>query len=126
MDQMKKYFLYIVLLILLAIFTTFLIEVGLNSTYNKMQNSGSNLAYVTIFQAEATPVNGRIRGIIKYDDENQIEGKYLKFDFYSDRNVNMGTKYIEIDKTNTEQPFELMFRLNNVTNYKMSVVNEKN
>lgn len=125
MDKMKKYFIYIILLILLAVLSEFLIAVGLNSTYKQMQNSSSGIDNVSILQAESTKVNGRIRGIINYDNNNSINGKYLKFDFFSDRNVNMGSKYIEIDKTSTEQPFELFFKLNNVTNYKMSVVDEK-
>lgn len=125
MDRMKKYLLYIVLLILFAILTEFLIAVGLNSTYKEMDNKTSNIPQVNIFQSESTKVNGRIRGIIKNDENNPIEEKYLKFDFYSDRGVNMGSKYIEIDKTAKEQLFEAFFKLNNVTSYKMSFVNDK-
>lgn len=124
MDKMKKYFIYIILLILLAVISEFLIAVGLNSTYKQIENSSSSIPNISILQAEATKVNGRIRGMIK-NEENPIEGKYLKIDFFSDRDVNMGSKYIEIDKTVEDQPFELFFKLNNVTNYKMSVVNEK-
>lgn len=126
MDKMKKYLIYIILLILLALLTEFLIAVGLNSTYKQMENnSSSNLSQVEIYQSESTKVNGRIRGIIKNDEENPIKEKYLKFDFFSDRGVNMGSKYVEIDKTKTSQPFEAFFKLNNVSNYKMSFVNEK-
>lgn len=126
MDKMKKYFLYIILLILFAIFTEFLIAVGLNSTYKQMENdSNESIPQVDIYQSESTKVNGRIRGIIKNDEKNPIEEKYLKFDFYSDRGVNMGSKYIEIDKTKQEQPFEVFFKLNNVSHFKTSLVNEK-
>ena len=126
MDKMKKYLLYIVLLILFALFTEFLIAVGLNARYKEMENSSSsNLPQVQIIQSESTKVNGRIRGIIKNDEKNPINEKYLKLDFYSDRGVDMGSKYIEIDKTKTEQPFEAFFKLNNVSNYKMSFVNKK-
>ena len=126
MDNMKRYLLYIVLLILFALFSDFLIHVGLNSAYKQLEYS-SNLgdSKVQIIQSESTKVNGRIRGIIKNDEQHPIEEKYLKLDFYSERGVNMGSKYIEVDKTKTEQPFEAFFKLNNVSNYKMSFVNEK-
>ena len=124
MDKMKKYLLYIVLLVVFALFSSLLITVGLNSSYKSIERKEDNLSYVNIYQAEATKVNGRIRGIIN-NKENNIYEKYLKFDFYTPRDVYMGSKYIEIDKSETEMPFELFFKLNNVSYYKVSLVNEK-
>lgn len=126
MDKMKKYFIYVILIILFAIFTEFLINVGISSTYSQMEDtSNKKLANVEIYQAESTKVNGRLKGMIKNNEENPITEKYLKFDFYSDRGVNMGSKYIEIDRTKQEQLFEAFFKLKNVSNYKISFVNEK-
>lgn len=126
MDKMKKYGIYVILLILFAIFTEFLINVGISSTYSQMEDtSNKKFANVEIYQAESTKVNGRLKGMIKNSAENPITEKYLKFDFYSDRGVNMGSKYIEIDKTKQEQLFEAFFKLKNVSNYKVSFVNEK-
>lgn len=125
MDKMKKYLLYIVLLLVFALFTNFLIAVGLNSNYKQIYNSGETLSNVNIFQSEATKVNGRIRGMIHNDTKEPIEENYLKIDFFSSRDVNMGSKYIEIDKTQEDMPFEAFFKLNNVSYYKMSLVKEK-
>lgn len=126
MDKMKKYFIYVILIILFAIFTEFLINVGISSTYSQMEDtSNKKFANVEIYQAESTKVNGRLKGMIKNSEENPITEKYLKFDFYSDRGVNMGSKYIEIDRTKQEQLFEAFFKLKNVSNYKISFVNEK-
>ena len=126
MDKMKKYFLFVILIILFAIFSEFLINVGISSTYHQMEDTTSiELSNVEIYQAESTKVNGRLRGMIKNDEQNPIKEKYLKFDFYSDRGVNMGSKYIEVDKTKDEQFFEAFFKLKNVSNYKVSFVNEK-
>ncbi|MBR3002997.1 MAG: hypothetical protein IKF38_05525 [Clostridia bacterium] len=125
MDKMKTYLLYIVLLILFALFTELLIAVGLNSAYKQIESNSKDIAQVEIYQEEATKVNGRIRGVIKNDEQNPIEARYLKFDFFSERGVNMGSKYIEIEKSKDMQPFEAFFKLNNVSNYKMSFVNEK-
>ncbi len=125
MDKMKKYILYIVLLIVFAIFTNFLIAVGLNSNYKQIFSKNDGNSKVEIYQSEATKVNGRIRGIIHNDEKEPIEEKYLKIDFYSDRDVNMGSKYIELDKTQKNMPFEAFFKLNNVAYYQTSFVNEK-
>ncbi len=125
MGKMKTYFLYIIGLILFAIFSEFLIAVGLNSTYKQMESSGNIPPQVNIYQSEATTVNGRIKGIIKNEKNKPIEEKYLKLDFYSERDVNMGSSYIEIDKTKEEMPFESFFKLNNVAYYKAEFVNEK-
>ena len=68
-------------------FSNFIISVGLNSSYKKM-SSTSNVNTprgVEITEAESTLVNGKIKGKIKYDEEQDIEGKYLRMDFLSKR-----------------------------------------
>lgn len=124
MDKVKKYILYIVLLVAFALFSNLLIAVGLNANYKDIERKQDNLSQIEIFQAEATKVNGRIRGIIN-NKEKKIEEKYLKLEFFSARDVNMGSKYIEIDPNQEEMPFEAFFKLNNVSSYKVSLVNEK-
>lgn len=125
MDKLKKYLLYIALLIGFTLFANFLIAVGLNSNYREIENKNPNDARIEIYQSEATKVNGRIRGLIHNDEKEPIEEKYLKIEFFSKRNVNMGSKYIEIDKQMEEMPFEAFFKLNNVSYFKTSFVNEK-
>lgn len=124
MDKIKKYILYIALIALFALFSNFLIAVGLNSNYKEIERRQDNLSQVEVVQAEATKVNGRIRGIIN-NKENKIEHKYLKIEFFTERNINMGSKYIEINHDQEEMPFEAFFKLNNVSSYKISVVDEK-
>lgn len=124
MDKVKKYILYIVLLVVFALFSNFLIAVGLNANYKEIERKQDNLTQVEIYQAEATKVNGRIRGIIN-NKENKIEHKYLKIEFFTARDINMGSKYIEINHEQEEIPFEAFFKLNNVSSYKISFVDEK-
>lgn len=54
---------YVLWLIAFFIFSNFLIEVGLNSNYKKIERR-DEFSGVSIYQAEATKVNGRIRGFI--------------------------------------------------------------
>lgn len=124
MDRLKTFLIYTLIVIGFFIFSEFLINVSLNTTYKTIGRK-DNLAQVQVYQAEATKVNGRLKGTIYQTQENPIETKYLQVDFYSARNVKLGTKYIEVEKGKEEQEFELYFRLNNVNYYDISRTNEK-
>lgn len=50
---------------------------------------------VTVNVAEATNVNGNVKGTIKNTTEERVTDKYLRFDFYTPRDVNIGTKYLK-------------------------------
>ncbi|MCI8471419.1 MAG: hypothetical protein HFJ35_08280 [Clostridia bacterium] len=120
----KKIVIWILILVGVFIFSDFLISVGLNSTYKDIQREDNNAAIV-VYQADATYVNGRMRGLIKETEE--LQGKYVKVELYSKRDVLAGKSYIEIQNSQKDgvQPFELLFRAQDVAYYKMEVVNEK-
>lgn len=122
---MKKILIWVLILVGIFILSDFLIYVGLNSTYKDIERKDDN-SQIVVYQADATYVNGRIRGIVKNTDEIQ-DDKYLKIELYSKRNVLLGKSYIEIkDVENGEtQPFELLFRAKDVATYKIETVNEK-
>ena len=121
---MKKIRTWILILIGVFILSDFLINVGLNSSYKDIQRQDENLQIV-VYQADATYVNGRIRGLIKNSENTQ--GKYLKIELYTKRNVLVGKSYIEIKDLEEEetQPFELLFRAQEVAFYKIETVTEK-
>ena len=126
MERLKTLLMYALWVVLFIIFSEFLINVGLNSTYKPIERK-DNIAQVNIYQAEATLVNGRIRGLITNSQPEDLSGKYLKFDFYSERDVFLGRKFIAI---NTLQPdetqnFEILFKLTDVDYYTVSIVDEK-
>lgn len=123
MKTFLKYALWVVGFIILS---EFLINVGLNSAYKDIKRK-DEIAQVGVYQADATLVNGRIRGIIKNQETNNISGKYLKIDFYSNRDVNLGKKYVPIEELETEgtQIFEVFFKLQEVKSYEISIVDEK-
>ena len=125
MDRVKTLLKYAVWVLAFIILSEFLINVGLNSTYRKI-NRKDNIEQVNIYQAEATLVNGRIRGIIQNTDRD-ISNKYAKFSFYSERNVLLGKKFIEINnlENGEVQPIELFFKLEGVKSYSVEIVDEK-
>lgn len=124
MSTMQKIILWIAILIGVFILSDFLINVGINSAYQDIQRDDTN-SQVVVYQADATYVNGRIRGIIKGAEKPQ--GKYLKVELYSERDVLVGKNYIQIEDLEKEdtQAFELLFKATDVASYKMSMVEEK-
>ena len=129
MDRMKTFLKYVIWIVLFFFFSNLIISVGLNSSYKTMTTaSDTNMTReVEITEAESTLVNGKIKGKIKYDEEQDIEGKYLRMDFLSKRDNVVGTKYIPItaNKENPVQDFDAFFELHDVTSYKTSIVDKK-
>ncbi len=123
-ETKKKVVIWVLILIGVYVLSDFLIYVGINSTYKDIQRQDSN-SQVVVYQADATFVNGRIRGMIK--DTDEIQGKYLKVELYTKRDVLVGKSYIEVkDKEDSKtQPFEVLFKANDVAYYKIDSVKEK-
>lgn len=126
MSRMKTLILYVIAVVGFFIFSQIMINVSLESTYQKLGRK-DNISQVLIYQAEATKVNGRIKGTIINSKDNPINAKYLKFDFYSPRDVLIGTKYIELAniEQNGKQELEMYFKLENVNYYNISTTDEK-
>ena len=112
--------------ILFFILSNFLINVGLNATYKPIERR-DNVSQVNIYQAEATLVDGRIRGLITNSETEDLSGKYLEVDFYSERDVYLGRKIININQlqANETQNFEILFKLEDVEYYSVSIVDER-
>ena len=126
MDRMKTFLKYAIWLILFFIFSEFLINVGLNSSYKDIKRR-DNIEQVQIIEAKSTLVNGKVKGIITNSEEDFLTGKYLRIDYYSKRNILVGTKYILIETTenNKTQDFNTYFELKDVTSYEVSIVDNK-
>lgn len=126
MSRMKTFLKYAMWVILFFILSEVLINIGLNSSYRDIKRR-DNLQQIEITEAQATAINGKVKGIIKNSEEDYLTGKYLKIDLYSKRDNNVGTKYVEIKTTeaNKTQEFGIHFELNEVTSYEISIVEEK-
>lgn len=126
MDRMKTFFKYVLWVVLFFIFSEFLINVGLNSSYKKMERK-DNTSQVQIIEAKSTLVNGKVKGTITNSEEDYLTGKYLRIDYYSKRDILVGTKYIDIHTTehSKSQNFNTYFELQEVTSYEVSIVDYK-
>ena len=121
MDRMKTFMKYALWVIAFAIFSEFIINVGLNSSYKKIERKDET-PQVQIYQAEATLVNGRINGTIDTSSTNQ---QYVKIDLFSKRGTFLGKKYIQLQKAQSKQDFNIYFELHDVESYQISLVDEK-
>ena len=126
MDRMKTFLIYLILFVLFFFFSNLLIFIGLNTNYDRISSIGEVPSQVNINQAEATLVNGRIRGTITNNGQEDLNGKYMKVDLYSPRNVLLGTKYLQMTDLaqNAEENFEVFFKAQDVEHYKISFVDK--
>ena len=126
MDRMKTLLKYAIWLILFFIFSNIMINFSLETTY---QNIGrkDNLEQVNVYQAQATKINGRIKGSIYNNTESQILNDYLRIDLYSERDVFLGSKYVDISalRDNETRNFEVYFKMQDVDYYEMNFTDEK-
>ena len=126
MDRMKTLLKYALWVILFYIFSNLMIYLNIETTY---QNIGrkDNLSQVTVYQAQATKINGRIKGTIYNDAENKITNNYLRIDLYSERDNYLGSKYIDVSnmRDNETREFEIYFKVQDVDYYEMKFTDEK-
>ena len=127
MSRMKTFLKYALWVVGFFILSDILISVGLNSLYRDIKNTGNLDNRISIYQSEATAVNGRVRGTINNSGEDDLSNKFLKMDFYSKRDVFLGSKYIEIGKLGKDESknFEAFFKLKDVSYYKTKFVDHK-
>lgn len=125
MDRLKKFLLYIIIGLAFFAFSDLLINIGLNTTYKKIDGK-NNIEQIDITRAEATLVNGRIFGKLNTPMTSELYKKYIKMDLYSENNVLLGTKYIEMKSLATNNnSFETYFKFQGVKRYEISLVDEK-
>ena len=118
MKRMKTFLIYGLLIAALWIFSDIVIYFSINWTYKpKQARIYVSSPEITITENKATYINGIVKGSIKNNTEKIIDGTYLKIDMYSPRDVNLGTKYIEINnlKPNQVREFEMGYKFTDVS-----------
>lgn len=128
MSRMKKFLIYLLLIVGFYIFSDFASFAYIKTTYqdlNKFTIEAPN-PKVRIFESKSTYINGYIKGTLLNNEEQMIENKYVKFEFFSERDIYLGKKYIKIDKLapNEEKDFEVKFNIENVNHYKVTLADE--
>ena len=119
MKRMKTFLIYALIIVGFYFFSEFLITVGLSASYEDIVRK-DNVSQVEIYEAQATLVNGKVKGVIKDPRGNEsLTGKYVELDFYSKRDNVVARKYIPIETTdvNTTQEFSIYFEAEDVKSY---------
>ena len=126
MDTMKKFAKYAIWLILFWILSDILIYYGINSTYKAISPKSEQISQISVDNAEATKVNGRISGTVANNEENDLSGKYIKIDLYADSGNLLWTNYLSIGnlRTNETKNFETYFKIQDVKFYDVSIADE--
>ena len=126
MSRLKTFLKYVIWIVVFAVLSELLINASLKSSYADITRKVTT-AQVEITQAQATLVNGKIKGTIKDDRKDSLTGKYVEIKLYSSRDNEVGKRYIQIQTTdvNQTQDFNFYFEKNDVKSYKISIVNEK-
>ena len=129
MSTMKKFTLYLIIIVGFYFLTNILTIQILKTTYypKKYTIDPNSSPKVEITEFKATVTNGYVNGKITNDTGAEINGKYLKLDYYSKNGTNVGTKYIEIKnlKPGETMDFTSQFNYDNVDSLKTSIVDEK-
>lgn len=127
MGRIKTFAKYAIWLILFWILSDILIYFGINSTYKDIERKGEISTQITVNNAEATVVNGRINGFITNNDENDLSGKYIKVNLYAKSGNLLGTNYLQIGNLGVIETknFETYFKIQDVKSYDISIVDEK-
>ncbi len=130
MDRMKVFGQFFLAFILFFIFSNVMINVALKTTYDSMdsyiQVSKSGPVDIQIDEAKATYVNGYVGGKIVNTSDNTILNKYLKIDMFSERNVLLGTKYIDLAeiKAKEEKDFRIGFKFTDADYCRIDLVDQ--
>lgn len=124
--NLRRYFIWF---ILLFAFVTIGSILAIKSMYHDItiHEIGNTLPTITVEEAKATNVNGYIKGNLKNESEEDVNGKYLSFLLYDENMEFIGTEYIEIDtiKAGETKSYELKFKRNNVENVFATILDEK-
>ena len=126
MKRMKTFLIYLLIFVGFFVLSDVLINVSLNTSYHTITRK-DNLEQVVINQAEATQVNLRIKGTVMNLEESPITLKYMRVDFYSERDNLVGSRYIDVSnlKENESMDVEINLRLDDIDSYSISFTNDK-
>ena len=129
MNKTLKLFLQFgAIFIILYFFLDFLTFAYVKSTYKPINDYEIeiNSPKIEITEAKATYINGYVKGKVTNNTGEDIDNLYVKINFYSERNVDLGTRFAKIEnlKQGETKDFEVKFKFQEVKNFKVNVTKE--
>ena len=129
MDRMKTFTKYLLMVVAFYMLSNWLIYLAIHGTYKNIEVDITQEApKIEISEAKATYVNGYVSGTVKNESLVDIDYTYLKMDFYSERDVLLGSKYVRFDNLTygEAKEFKMGFKYKDVTKCKLSFTKEEN
>ena len=125
MARMKTFFIYFLLVVAFFIFSQIIIAVSIHTSYSYKSVEIKTPIPITA-EAQATSVNGYVKGKVFNNTTEPMENKFIKIECYSKNNVLLGTKYVEINNINTKETpeYEMKFNYSKVDKVVIEVVDE--
>lgn len=124
--NLRRWFLWAVMLFA---FVTIGVYICIKSMYMPISNFQVKSAEISavVEEARATNVNGYVKGYIENITEQEVNEKYMKFDFYDNHNELKGTEYIEIGnmQPGEKKTYEMQFRYDHIKNFILSITDSK-
>ena len=126
MGRIKLFWKWLVLFALLYLFVDFICFASVKLMYKNLDKYEIlvNNPKIEIIEAKGTYANGYIKGRLTNNTNSLIDNKYIKVDVYSERNVNLGTEYIKIEKLDLAKTmdFEVKYSYTDVASYEIDIV----
>lgn len=128
-NRKKNLLMYLIIFVAFYLFTNLMIYLFVHGSYKPMQNYNiekSNIE-VIVEDARTTNVNGYVKGKVNNNTGGFVRDKYLKFEFVSERNINVGNKYIDLTglAEDESKEFEIKYKFENVNNFKVSTIEKE-
>ncbi len=127
--QTKNLLRWFIYAVLLFSFVSIGVTVGIKSLYSPFTNYKieENTLHITVNETKKTNANGYVKGYVTNTGSYAPEGKYIKAEFYTKNNINIGNEYIEIESLPPQykQVFEIKFRYSNVDRMYLKIVDNK-
>ncbi len=124
-NRMHNIIMYFLIFALLFVFSNLMIYLYINGTYKTIENCEINVdnPNITINESKATYVNGYVNGKLKNDSNEEITNKYIKFGFFTLRDVNIGNKYVKIEslKPGEEVEYKVNFKYQDIKKMKITL-----
>ena len=123
MGILKTFLKYLLWIIAFYLFTSFLIFVGFNASYKNIESKQDLPKQITIDKAEATKNQGRIYGYVQNNEQNTLNGKYIKIAIFNSADENITTQYLKIENlgANEKQMFRATYTAENSKYYEIEI-----
>lgn len=129
MDTVKKFVKYGIWLIIGYILVNFIAYGYIMKTYKNINNYQIlvETPSIEITESKATKINGYIVGKITNNTDALIFQKYLRVNFYNDKEQYLGTNYVEISNFQTGKTveFKTSYNFTDVAKFTIDITDEK-